>query len=68
MATGTIEITKVSKGKNIGQFRFKLKAANGTNLSPNDTYHNHADLVKTIDKYFPNFEKKDLTKKPAKKS
>jgi len=55
-------IKVVTRGKNKGQFRFILKADNGENLSPQETYTQKHNVKKILEKYFPNFTVVDNTK------
>jgi hypothetical protein len=55
-------IKPVTKGKRKGQFRFVLKADNGENLSPQETYTQKHNVISVLEKYFPNFTIVDQTK------
>lgn len=56
-------IKKVTKGKKAGQFRFKLVADNGEDLSQNETYTQKHNVIEVLTKYFPNFVIVDETVK-----
>lgn len=55
-------IKKVTKGKKRGQFKFVLEADNGENLSAQETYTQKHNVIKVLEKYFPNFAIIDQTK------
>ena len=55
-------IKKIRAGKRKGQFRFILKADNGENLSPNESYTRLHNVKKTLSRYFPDFKIIDETK------
>ena len=52
-------IIRVTKGKNKGQFRFKLVGFNGEAIAQShpETYKNLVDCEATLDKYFSSFQK-----------
>ena len=45
----------VTHGKYKGQHRFILKGDNGETIAHGETYHNKADMLDTLKKYFPLF-------------
>lgn len=58
------KIKKVKSGRNKGQFRFVLIANNGEPVADShpESYKNKADLIDTLNKFFPSFDIIDLTK------
>lgn len=48
-------IKRVEKGKQQGQFRFVLKAANNEIIATSETYTRKYNCIKTVERHFPQF-------------
>ena len=59
---GKAIIKKIKSGKFKDQFKFKLVADNGENLSPQEKYTQKHNIQEVLNKYFPGFEIVDTTK------
>ena len=56
-------IKKIAKGKQIGKFRFVLKAGNGEAIANcTESYASKQGIKATLENCFPQFEIIDLTK------
>lgn len=58
-------IKKISKGKQVGKFRFVLKGNNGEVIATSGTqsYNQKQSCIQTLENCFPQFEITDTTKK-----
>lgn len=58
--TGKVIINRTS-GKNKGQWKYVLTGSNGEIIATSESYHNKADALSTIEKYFSSFELVDIS-------
>jgi hypothetical protein len=54
-------VLETFRSKHDGQWYFRLVADNGELVAHGEGYHNRGDMYQTIDTYFPEWERKDVS-------